>query len=91
MSGRKTTTITLTGAAGTRFLVDTGGVHKGRLPETGDRLIVQVLYGVSSNLPYEYFRHGWERQPRASLPGVKAPGDSQAYDYANRLFLRSDA
>jgi hypothetical protein len=81
--------VTLTGKAGTRFLVDTGGIHKGKLPETADRLIAQVLYGVSPNLPYEYLNAGWEERSRNGLLGVKPAGESALYDYANRLFLRA--
>ena len=37
----------LTGARGTRFVADTFGIHKGVPPKKGERLVCQVLYGVT--------------------------------------------
>lgn len=42
--------VTLTAPAGSRFVVDTRGIHKGQLPKESDRLICQVLYGVSPRI-----------------------------------------
>ena len=40
--------VSVTGPAGTLFVADTFGAHKGIPPETGERLVCQVLYGVSA-------------------------------------------
>lgn len=39
--------VLMTGTVGTSFIVDTSGIHKGKLPEKGERLVCQVLYSVS--------------------------------------------
>jgi hypothetical protein len=78
----------LTGAAGTSFLVDTGGIHKGRHPEGTDRLVVQVEFGVSGALPIDYKDEGWEPVDIADLPGVRPIGDARLFSYLNRLFIR---
>ncbi len=39
--------VTLTGAKGTRLLVNTEGIHKGLPPQTHDRWLLQLLFGVS--------------------------------------------
>ena len=39
--------VTLTGAKGTRLLVNTEGIHKGLPPQTQDRWLLQLLFGVS--------------------------------------------
>lgn len=41
---------TLTGRAGDAFIEDTYGIHKGQLPESGTRLLVQVRYSVSESV-----------------------------------------
>lgn len=40
--------VTLTGARGTRLLVNTEGIHKGLPPQTQDRWLLQLLFGVSA-------------------------------------------
>ncbi len=47
--------IHITGPAGTNFMASTNGIHKGTLPKSKDRLICQVVYGVSplKQTPYE--------------------------------------
>ena len=39
--------VTLTGAKGTRLLVNTEGIHKGLPPQKQDRWLLQLLFGVS--------------------------------------------
>jgi hypothetical protein len=36
--------VEITGKRGTVFMADTRGFHKGKVPQGGDRLIVQLLY-----------------------------------------------
>lgn len=38
---------TMTGVAGDAFIEDTWGLHKGQLPQTGSRLLVQFRYSVT--------------------------------------------
>lgn len=40
----------LTGNAGSRFIVDTIGIHKGMLPTKHNRLLCQITFGVSPSL-----------------------------------------
>jgi hypothetical protein len=81
---------TFTGKAGTCFLVDTSGIHKGLLPETSDRLIVQLSYGVTPMLASEYLKQKWEVMPMEQVHrGARAKGDERAFDYANRLYLKA--
>ena len=42
--------VLLDGPAGTLFLADTRGIHKGMVPRTRNRLVCQVVYGVSANM-----------------------------------------
>lgn len=41
---------TLTGRAGDAFIEDTYGIHKGQMPVSGTRLLVQVRYTVSESI-----------------------------------------
>jgi hypothetical protein len=43
--------VELTGRAGTVFVADTMGFHKGKLPETGDRVIAQIEYAMPLFVP----------------------------------------
>lgn len=40
--------VTLTGVKGTRLLVNTEGIHKGLPPQSQDRWLLQLLFGVSA-------------------------------------------
>jgi hypothetical protein len=42
--------VSLTGEEGTTLLVNTRGIHKGMLPRKKDRLIVQIVYGITPML-----------------------------------------
>ncbi|MEQ8193878.1 MAG: hypothetical protein RIB59_05260 [Rhodospirillales bacterium] len=44
------TPVSLTGEKGTSLLVNTRGIHKGMLPKKKDRLIIQVVYGITPML-----------------------------------------
>lgn len=62
-----------TGAAGTSFLVDTFGVHKGLLPTSGRRLILSAQYNLTQS------PHGPKSPPIA--------GDGTFDPYINRIYL----
>lgn len=64
----------LTGPAGTRFVADTYGVHKGLLPVGGRRLLLTCQYTVNRT------PHG-PRQPIAERPAGYCP-------WVNRVYLR---
>ena len=79
--------VTLTGNAGSTFLVNTRGIHKGMLPETSDRLLAQVLYSVTPRLQEEF-------EPLAAgTPGAEQIPQQvltvPPFDYANRLSCHS--
>ena len=74
--------VRLTGPRGSRMLVSTQGIHKGLMPQGKDRLIVQVLYGVSplqtvSSIPV----------PVTELPNP--PQLDPPLDFMTRLYLSS--
>lgn len=79
----------ITGPAGTVFLANTRGIHKGMLPAKRDRLICQVVYGVTPYMQGPLLEEG-HFPMSLSAPGMPAiprrliepPGD-----YLHRLFL----
>jgi hypothetical protein len=73
----KDNVLTLTGKAGSTFMEDTYGLHKGQLPTKKNRLIMQVEYSLNQ-IAYEY-----QPVPRSSLKlnGLKMD------PYINRLFV----
>ena len=78
-----------TGPAGTSFLVNTRGIHKGLLPDSADRLVCQVLYGVSPRI-----QEALEPLDLGTPATVHVPDWVVATpppDYVNRLFLRPAA
>ena len=80
--------VALTGPAGSCFIVNTRGIHKGRLPEKRDRLVCQVLYGVTPMQQQAF-------PPRKlGTPGTGHIPDRvvarSPFDYVNRLFLLPD-
>ena len=66
----------LVGKAGTCFLVDTAGIHKGIPPVRKDRVVAQVLYGVTPHYVW-YDREFPTREARMLSP----------LDYVNMLWL----
>ncbi len=80
--------VRLTGPAGSRFLVDTGGIHKGTPPVKTDRLMVQVLYGVTPFIQSSLLAGGFP-VPADSLSGAHIPERVAAppFDYVTRFFL----
>jgi hypothetical protein len=73
-----------TGAAGSAFLVNTYGLHKGEPPRTKNRLLFQVLYTL---LPYgDVMGAVTERVPLNELP-VTTEVNAQ-FMYRNQLYVR---
>ena len=70
----------LLGPAGTAFLVDTFGLHRGEPPRRGTRLLFQVQYSV---LPVGLYRYD-VRVPARDLPAELARGLDR---HACRLFV----
>ena len=62
------------GPAGTTFIADTWGIHKGRVAQTRPRLIFQVTYSILPVLKFEY-------RP------VALPARSDIDSYTNRLLV----
>jgi hypothetical protein len=67
--------VTLTGAAGTCFIADTFGVHRGLLPKDKPRLLMTTQYGV------------W-RTPHAPSAPIFDRTDLRLDPYVNRVYLR---
>ena len=76
----------LTGPSGTTFVVNTRGIHKGLLPGTRDRLICQVLYGVSPRIQETLEPLDLGMPETAHVPDWVVGTPPLAY--VNRLFLR---
>ena len=78
-----------TGPSGTSFLVNTRGIHKGLLPDRADRLVCQVLYGVSPRIQETLEPLDLGTPATAHIPDwvVATP----SLDYVNRLFLSPTA
>ena len=74
----------LTGPAGSVFLVDTFGIHKGTPPKRGERLICQILYGVTS-----LYKTAVEPLPMgsANTRHIQEEALAPPLDYVNRMFL----
>jgi hypothetical protein len=67
--------VSVTGPAGTLFAVDTHGVHKGLLPSSKPRLLLQIQYSLLPVYMYDY-------APAAGLQTTKID------HYINRLLLK---
>jgi hypothetical protein len=76
-------TISIRGRRGTGFLVDTGGLHRGTPPRTGQRIMFWARYGLYSNLCYATMRTA--PAPWAIAEG-RISGDARSR-YVNRLLL----
>ena len=72
-----------TGPAGSTFLVNTYGLHKGMPPKSRNRMLFQVLYTL---LPYSDLASNRERLPVKDLPVTTEP--TPDFLYRNQLFLR---
>jgi hypothetical protein len=71
--------IHFTGSAGTNFLENTFGFHKGQLPQSGARLVFQSQYSL---LPIALYKYS---------PISIVPGRGQSMDpYINRLYIRNE-
>ena len=75
---------TLTGPAGSCFLVNTRGLHKGMRPRRSDRLVCEVIFGVTPHLDQPF-----EPLPLGAAETAHIPDrlTSPPFDYVNRLFL----
>jgi len=67
--------IRFTGRAGTAFLENTFGLHKGQMPTTNRRLVFQAQYSLFPIGIYEY------------SPSPRTPEHRQLDAYVNRLYL----
>jgi hypothetical protein len=73
------------GSAGTRFIADTSGIHKGQLPTKNDRLLCQFTYGVSPQALVPYEPKMIPITDTNSTPPKLIT--EQPYSYVNRLFF----
>lgn len=78
----------LTGPAGTGFVADTFGLHRGRPPATRDRLCLWIRYGLGPNFAHD--ADGTQALDRSLLPPdiqASAPADGPLA-WALRLLVR---
>lgn len=72
-------TVTMTGSAGSRFLGDTYGVHKGALPRRGRRLLLSAQYNINRT------PHG----PAAPLLDHRSPEVPKGVDpFVNQIYVK---
>jgi hypothetical protein len=64
--------IELTGLAGTVFVADTMGFHKGKLPESGHRVIAQIEYAMPLFVPFRSDPLPLPRELEPSLAAARA-------------------
>lgn len=76
--------VVFTGTAGDCFIVNTRGLHKGRIPVTSDRLLCQILYGVLPRV-LESLAPVTMGTPEAAH--VTAPVVERPFDYVSRLYV----
>jgi hypothetical protein len=68
-------TLVITGRAGTSFLADTFGIHRGQLPAAGFRLMLCAQYNLNVS-------------PHGPLQPFPAEGSDSFDTYVNRLYLK---
>lgn len=68
--------VRVVGPRGTSFMVDTWGIHKGNVPVTGNRMMLQIQYSVLPVLKFAY------KPVKMNLP-------AQFDRYTNRLLVAS--
>ncbi len=79
--------VSLTGKAGTNYLLVPRTIHKGVMPSETDRLVCQVVYCCSPQLQTELRPVKWGSPATEKLPKwLKA----EPFRYINRLFLETD-
>lgn len=76
------------GPAGSRFLVDTSGVHRGILPEHRDRLVCQFTFGLTPIQKLEFDPLGVPLDGSGAIPSFTV--DRQPNAYVDRWFLVPD-
>ncbi|MDB5037623.1 MAG: hypothetical protein JWQ35_1151 [Bacteriovoracaceae bacterium] len=79
--------IYLTGKAGSQFLVDTRGIHKGLLPTKNNRLLCQITYGVS---PLLQDKPTSIRLGTPESKNIPASINESPYNYVARMFVEPD-
>lgn len=76
------------GPAGSRFLVDTSGVHRGMMPKHRDRLVCQFTFGVTPILNLEFNPLGVPLDGSGLIPSFTV--DRQPNAYVNGRLLIPD-
>ena len=71
------------GQIGTCFLENTFGIHKGKLPETGSRLLLQFIYSV---IRTPFFR---PRRAFLSMKDIHSDNAQSLDKHVNEYFIRS--
>lgn len=82
-----TEAVELLGEAGSCFLVNTFGIHKGKLPNNGERLLCQTLYGLSQILQPTIEPVSAQDLKNGTLPPKLY---QQPFAYTHRLFVHSE-
>lgn len=75
----------ITGNAGTTFMANTRGIHKGLLPKTKNRLICQIVYGVTPQRIRKDLPVDWSAQATGN---IKHTYVTPPFDYITQLYLR---
>ena len=72
----------IVGPAGSAFIGDTFGLHRGTVPQTRDRLVCWIRFGLTKNITY--MRDRTQPRPAAELSYLTT---SNAIPWAHRLIL----
>lgn len=74
--------VSLTGPAGSRFLVNTEGIHRGTPPRTHDRWVVQLVFGIT---PFTFWDVPYAKPALKDWDGSPLEVDGPAARYALQL------
>jgi hypothetical protein len=67
----------ITGRAGTSFIADTFGIHRGQLPSAGSRLLLSAQYNLTVS-------------PHGPRRAISVPNGQRLDPYVNRLYINID-
>ena len=74
----------ITGPAGTAFIANTRGIHKGLLPKNRDRLVCQIVFGVTPQRIRDTLPVHWSER---ETPNIDRRFVEPPFDYMTHLYL----
>ncbi len=77
--------VEITGEAGTVFVANTRGIHKGLLPKDRNRLVCQIVYGMTPQRIKQDLPVAWSP---AETPNIDRRYVEPPFDYVTQLYLK---